>query len=136
MTYQRAVHPKPHTSDERRCLIVEDEALISIDLENIVNSYGVRLVDIAHTLANALALVQVNSYDIALLDLNIGSTSILPVADVLAMRKTPFGVISGWASDIPPVLKGVPFVSKPFSEENVIDIIIKLLPSLEGTLKL
>ena len=104
-----------------------------MDLENIVNSFGVSVVDIAHTLANALALVRDNSYDVALLDLNIGAASILPVAEVLAGRRTPFAVVTGWDYDIPAPLKDIPRVAKPFSEANIVNILARLLPSKEET---
>jgi DNA-binding NtrC family response regulator len=122
-------HPKTDTL--RRCLIVEDEGIISLDIEQIVNSYGLTTVHKAYTLAAALNLVDSNAYDIALLDLNVGSESTVPVAEILAARKTPFAVVTG-NIDIPTALKGVPFVSKPFSEKNIINILVKLLPSEEG----
>lgn len=128
-----STRPETQLRAPRRCLIVEDEAVICMDLENIVNSFGVSVVDIAHTLANALALVRDNSYDVALLDLNIGAASILPVAEVLAGRRTPFAVVTGWDYDIPAPLKDIPRVAKPFSEANIVNILARLLPSKEET---
>lgn len=117
---------KPTEGAPRRCLIVDDEAIISMDLEQIVNSYGLYAVDKAYTIADALNLVRANFYDIALLDMNVRSESILPVLEILSKNNTPMVIVTG-SKELPHSLQHLPMVSKPFEEFDIITILTQLL---------
>ena len=100
-----------------RLLIVEDEAFIAMDLEEMLHELRCEVVATASTVAIALACVRRGGIDGALLDSNLHGESVLPVAENLAGSAVPFILVTGYprrASD-PPLLREARRVSKPFS---------------------
>ena len=74
----------PQTDLRRRVAIVEDEVLIAILLEDILETLGCEVVGPATTLAEASGLLASGTaIDMAILDVNLGSDSVYPVADRL-----------------------------------------------------
>lgn len=55
-----------------KLLIVEDEALIAENIRFMVEDLGFEVVDICHNYENAFNSLIKNSFDIALLDINLG----------------------------------------------------------------
>ena len=73
----------------RRVLIVEDEALVAMDLEMSLIDAGARVVGPALTLAAAQALVR-EPLDAAILDVDLHGLDVYPAADTLRERGVPF----------------------------------------------
>lgn len=73
-----------------RILVVEDEALIAIDLIDQLEELGATCVGPALTLAQALDLAQSTQVSCAVLDVRVGSDSIFPVAQLLRDKGTGF----------------------------------------------
>jgi DNA-binding NtrC family response regulator len=73
-----------------RILIVEDEAIIAMDLEGTLAELEAVVVGPAFTLSAAKALASGESLAAAILDVRLGTDSIDPVAAVLAARGVPF----------------------------------------------
>ena len=68
----------------RRVAIVEDEVLIAILLEDILETLGCEVVGPATTLSEAMALCSGGTtLDMAILDVNLGSDPVYPIADQL-----------------------------------------------------
>lgn len=68
----------------QRVAIVEDEVLIAMLLEDILDTLGFEVVGPATTLQEADALLAPgNAVDMAILDVNLGSDPVYPVADRL-----------------------------------------------------
>lgn len=68
----------------RRVAIVEDEVLIAILLEDILDMLGCEIVGPATTLQEASNLLATSEpIDMAILDINLGSDPVYPVADQL-----------------------------------------------------
>ena len=59
-----------------RVLVVEDEVLIGMVLEDILDMLGCTLVGSAATMDEAWRLAADNAFDVAILDVNIGSDPI------------------------------------------------------------
>lgn len=55
-----------------RILIVEDESLLAMQLEDLVQKLGHSVVGCAASHAQALAIVEANRPDLALMDINLG----------------------------------------------------------------
>ena len=107
-------------ADPRRILIIEDQILISMDLEEIVNNCGSIPVGPAHTISEALRFVSENEFDAAILDINIDGDMVFSVADRLSILKKPFIFITGYTTDdFPDLYPGVPIVAKPFSRKGL-----------------
>jgi len=107
--------------DLRNCriLLLEDDPLISIDGEDMLLSLGVGAVHVSHTLADAMAWLEGEALDAAVLDVRIGSSRSDEFARELAGRGVPLVMTSGYANDaaMPEGLAGVPLVGKPYSAE-------------------
>ena len=72
-----------------RILIVEDEPFIALTLEDMLDELGFAHAGTVSQVSEALAFIERDTVDCALLDVNLGSEKIDPVADLLAARKLP-----------------------------------------------
>jgi DNA-binding response OmpR family regulator len=96
-------------------LVVEDEALIAMDLERTLRLNGHRVLGPAMTVAAALRLLDGEAPDVALLDVNLRGEMVTPVAEALRARGVPFVLASAYegAQLTAAVLAGAPNVGKP-----------------------
>ncbi|MBV9246973.1 MAG: response regulator [Methylobacteriaceae bacterium] len=104
-----------------RVLVVEDEAMVSMLLEDILQELGCHLVGPAFNLQQALS-VAASDGDIgaAILDVNLHGTPIYPVADMLAERGVPFVFATGYGSEgVDAKWRARPKLQKPFTSEQV-----------------
>jgi DNA-binding response OmpR family regulator len=116
-----------------RCLIVEDNFVILMDLEDMVKSMGFKFADHAASVAQAMELLDKTRYRVAFLDLQLGSESSVTIAEKLNERKIPFAITTAYCveDERPGPLLGVPIISKPYS----IDAVNRTLRSLLKPLK-
>ena len=99
-------------------LLLEDDALIALDAEDMLRSLGAREVLVAYTLDAAARFLDTATVDAAMLDLLIGSARSDDVAARLAERCIPFILTSGYGEpDLPPELGPVPVVGKPYTTD-------------------
>ena len=113
----------------RRVLIIEDEFLISMDLEESLRQHGVVIVGPAATLDRALLLAGTEcAPDCALLDINLQGDMAFPVADALAQRSVPFMFLTGYEEVVIPTrYDDVPRYKKPFNYAAVMAALSRLL---------
>jgi CheY-like chemotaxis protein len=74
----------------RRILVVEDEMLILMMIEGILEDLGCKSVTGAATVKKAVALIEAETFDAAMLDMNLGGEDSSRVADALSERGVPF----------------------------------------------
>ena len=98
-----------------RLLVVEDEALVAMLLEDTLRALGCRYV------AQALALLEREVVDLALLDVNLGGGErSYPVADALAARGIRFIFVTGYgASGVDRRYDPLRVLQKPFDEDQL-----------------
>jgi hypothetical protein len=70
-------------------LVVEDDLLRAIDLEDTLVGMGAVVVDVCHTLDEAMAWADADDFAVAVLDFSLGSDSVTPLARRLARRNVP-----------------------------------------------
>ncbi|HEX8168351.1 MAG TPA: response regulator [Beijerinckiaceae bacterium] len=121
-------------SDDRlnglRVLVIEDEAAISMLLEDMLMDLGCAIVGPAARLNVALEMAQGDDFDIAILDVNLAGESIYPVADALAQRGRLFVFSTGYGgAGIKDPYRDRPVVQKPFSQQ---DLRRTILHALDG----
>jgi CheY-like chemotaxis protein len=104
----------------RRILVVEDELMIRMLLEEMLGELGYTVAAEAGRLEDALAAAQSAEIDVAILDVNLNGQPILPVADALAARGTPFVFATGYGErGLPEPYRDRPTLKKPFQLEGL-----------------
>ncbi len=105
-----------------RVLVVEDETLVAMLLEDMLGDLGCEVVATASRIAHAVELARdpAQTFDAAILDVNVAGESITPVAQALSERPTPFVFATGYGeSGVPEAFRGRPVLQKPFSIADV-----------------
>lgn len=98
-----------------RVVVVEDEVLIGMVLEDILDMLGCVLTGSAATMEEAWRVVEANEFDVAILDVNIGSDPIFPLADVVRERGVPVIFATGSLPDsLPERFADCPVLEKPY----------------------
>jgi CheY-like chemotaxis protein len=101
-------------------LVVEDEALVAMLVEDALLDAGATVLGPVATVAEALALLEREMPDVAVLDLNLAGETSTPVADALAARGVPFVVATGYGADgLPPGHADVPVLAKPYDPDDL-----------------
>jgi DNA-binding response OmpR family regulator len=101
----------------RRVLIVEDEALLGMELEALLKQDGCEVLGPASTVEWALALIYEGKPDLALLDVNLKGVRATPVATALRAVGVPFVLVTGYGrwQLSEPELRDAPRIDKPVS---------------------
>ncbi len=108
-----------------RLLIVEDETLVAMLIEDILSEAGCVIVGPAASREQALELARSESYDGALLDVNLAGEPIYPVAEVVAERQIPFVFVTGYGgASLDPRFSGSAAVQKPFGADTLIAAVL------------
>jgi CheY-like chemotaxis protein len=98
-----------------RILVIEDQAVVALDLQRTLCEAGYRIVGPAATLTDIQRLVARGSIDGAILDIDVNRRTPLPVADVLAFAEIPFVFLTGGGPvDLPQRHAHRPLVEKPY----------------------
>jgi PAS domain S-box-containing protein len=119
---------KAAATGSKRVLVVEDEALIAIEIADILSDAGFTVIGPVGSVAHALALIERSGCEAAVLDINLGDGTSEPIARVLSASATPFVTISGYSREQQPAaFKNAPLVSKPVRPELLIAEITKCL---------
>jgi light-regulated signal transduction histidine kinase (bacteriophytochrome) len=112
-----------------KVLLVEDQMLIAMDLEAMLEVRGATHTVTTGSSEDALKILRNFSPDIAVLDINLGIGTSIPVAEELSRRNIPFIFATGYGdkSWIPPALIAAPVVRKPYDNVELIQAIARLL---------
>ena len=116
----------------KRALIVEDEALLALEVADYLTDAGFEVIGPATSVARALALIAEQGCDVAVLDVHLGKEHSEPVALELKARGTPFVVVSGNSRDhYPAGFKDAPSLSKPVSALKLVSLLRKYSDNAE-----
>jgi DNA-binding response OmpR family regulator len=102
----------------RRILLVEDEAIVSMVLEDMLTELGCEVVGPASDLEQALEMLEADSFDAVVLDLNLNGLPSYPVADALAQRGVPFLFSTGY-DNLKNGYRNLPTLQKPYGQEQL-----------------
>ena len=122
---------RPTALQNVRILLLEDDALICLDTEDMLISLGAAEVMVAHTIEEAEAILARHAVDVAVLDLVIGNHRAETLADRLVAAAVPVVFASGLGdpASLPEPLRGVPAVEKPYSGQALHAALIAALQS-------
>ncbi len=101
--------------------------LVLLMIEDMLSELGCDVVASAATAEQALGLIASQSFDGALLDMNLNGEKGDRVADALAASGVPFILCSGGDMlDVAPRFSSRPFLRKPFTFEDLADKLSRL----------
>ncbi|CAO4195145.1 response regulator [Methylorubrum extorquens] len=119
----------------RRVLLVEDESMVAMLAEDMLLDLGCAVV-VAMRLDQALAQLKDGDFDLAVLDVNLGSTRSYPVADALFDRCVPFLFATGYGLEgVEQDYRVVPVMQKPYRQAQLQHLLEHLLTCEELPLK-
>ncbi|UYY59918.1 HWE histidine kinase domain-containing protein [Sphingomonas sp. S2-65] len=98
-------------------LLVEDSLIIAMDAEDILTRLGATRVVTAATIAQAQRELAAEQFELAVLDVNLGSETSLPVAQSLRDRGTPYIFATGYGEQLrlPEEHEGATVIQKPYT---------------------
>jgi len=114
----------------RRVLVVEDEMLILMLIEDMLADLGCESISAAATVKQALALIDAQAFDAAMLDVNLNGDRSFVVADALAKRGVPFVFSTGYGIEgLTDSYRDRPLLRKPYRYEELAKIFESLIPA-------
>jgi CheY-like chemotaxis protein len=113
--------------DGRRSLLVEDEFLVATVIEEYLRSAGGSVIGPFARLEPAMAAVERERIDLAVLDINLNGVMSYPLADELAARGIPLMFLSGYVTmNLPERFRTMPRLSKPYDAKTLIQEVRRL----------
>jgi CheY-like chemotaxis protein len=108
--------------------VVEDEMIVAWLLEDMLADLGCAVVGPAVSVNQALAVIDAEAIDAAVLDVNLNGQVSYPIADVLAARGVPFVFSTGYAKDrLLDSYRTFPVMQKPFHQSELENMLAQLL---------
>jgi CheY-like chemotaxis protein len=119
----------PTATTAKRVLVVEDEMLIGMLLEDMLADLGHQVAAVVPRLKDALAAVDRETYDLAILDVHLQGESAFPVAEALIAKGMPFVFATGYGErGLPETYRGRPVLQKPFAKDDLERVLKTLCP--------
>jgi len=111
-----------------RVLVVEDEFLVAMLIEDMLHTAGCIVSGPIPRLGEALEAVGRETYDAAILDVNLGGDRIDPVARALSCRNVPFAFVTGYGiGGLPGDYAERPHLRKPFKMTDLLNTVSDLV---------
>jgi CheY-like chemotaxis protein len=103
-----------------RAMLVEDEALVAMMMEDVLDQLGWEVVGSFADVRPALDwLSHCDGLEGAVLDINLGSETVYPVAEALQSRGTPFAFLTGYSVQEAAGRFNKPILSKPVDVDEL-----------------
>ena len=103
--------------------------MILMMIEDMLADLGCESVVTAAKVDQALALIDAQVFDAAMLDMNLNGAKSHSIADALAARGVPFIFSTGYSGDdMREGYRDRPMLKKPFQYQELVKILTRLLP--------
>jgi two-component sensor histidine kinase/CheY-like chemotaxis protein len=125
----QAVAANAEQCQRSRVLVVEDEALLALQLKADLESAGHQVVGPARSLQAGISLAKETKIDVALVDVSLGCETSTPLADQLLAKNVPFAFVTGYSDTaiLPEHLRTMPRLTKPYALADVERLLADLL---------
>jgi light-regulated signal transduction histidine kinase (bacteriophytochrome)/CheY-like chemotaxis protein len=110
-------------------MLVEDSLIIAMDAEDILLRLGAEHVTTVASVAQGLTELAADTPGLAILDINLGAETSLPIADRLHAAGVPFLFATGYGEQarLPGAHADTPVLQKPYTIESVARAVAALL---------
>jgi PAS domain S-box-containing protein len=116
----------------KRILLIEDEALVAMEIESELLAAGCVVVGPAGNVVSAQRLIDEAEIDAALVDANLAGRPVDDLAAALVRRGIPFAFATGYGRDgLPRDFQDAIVLTKPFSSEQILATVQQLLSQTE-----
>jgi DNA-binding response OmpR family regulator len=112
-----------------RILVVEDDFLISTELDTILADAGATVLGPCRTLAHAERVIQDDQISAAILDFRLGNVTALPIAERLHRNGIPFVFFTAQTNtrQIERACPGATVITKPFQSRTIVAALADVL---------
>jgi DNA-binding response OmpR family regulator len=111
-----------------RVLIVEDEALVSMMLEDYLADLGHVVVASVPSIAEAFEVINTGNVEAAILDVNLSGENAYPISDYLTSKSIPHAFATGYGRlGVDVAYHGCPILQKPFDERTLEQVMNELV---------
>lgn len=112
-----------------RVLIAEDSFPVAFAIETVLAARGAEIIGPASTLEAASSLARSEAPDLAVVDLNLGHESALPLVRELVQAGRRVIVATGYdlTSETRAAIAGSPVLKKPYTPDQLVSLIRGLL---------
>jgi CheY-like chemotaxis protein len=122
------IWPEPSPLRGRSVLVVEDETIISLEIEQMLQDLDCGIVWHAANLSQAFKILADHRPDFALLDVNLGKERVFPLARALMDQSVPFIFSTGYGREgLPLEWAGWPVIRKPYLTSELAKAILPLI---------
>lgn len=102
--------------------------LVLLNVEDMLADLGCKAVSAAATVDQALALIAAQTFDAAMVDVNLNGITSYVVADALATRGVPFIFSTGYSGEsLDDGHRDRPVLGKPYREVDLFEALSRLL---------
>ncbi|MBY3584450.1 GAF domain-containing protein [Rhizobium bangladeshense] len=110
-----------------KILLVENNLIIAMDGEDILRRLGAEVTTVP-SVAEAMEILADQSFDFALLDVNLGDETSFGIADRLAADGVPFVFATGYGEGIAQANShsDAPVLQKPYTTEGITDFLARV----------
>jgi chemotaxis family two-component system sensor kinase Cph1 len=118
-----------------RVFVVEDDGLIAIDVVGVLEEAGAIVIGPYARLGDGLKAAVEESFDVALLDVNLDGKPSWPIASLIRERDIPVVFATGYSDNFerPASLAEIPAVSKPYETSKLLSRLQDAIGSKAGT---
>jgi CheY-like chemotaxis protein len=115
---------------DARVMLVEDDFIVAFDMQSLLEDYGARVLGPATSVREARELIDRQTPNAAVLDVNLNGEWVFPIAEILLERGVPFVFATAYADDdrlFPPSLRTAPRLAKPVVPDALIAHVERML---------
>lgn len=117
-----------NSSSPPRVLVLEDEATVALMIEDMLEDIGCVVAASAAHVDQAMKYLEEASFDVAVLDVNVGGTLSYAVAEALQRRGIPFIFSTGYGeAGLAAEYRQSEVIQKPFRMEDLQGALLRAL---------